>query len=345
MVLGKKIAAGIACLRRSIDPQPIHVQWFLTRECNYKCRTCQIWREPPLTEATTDEVKLGVDTLHDMRVVELVFTGGNPLLRRDIETVLKYAHEKFPLVSIYDNGSLAYKKTQALRHVDKVCISLNTLDPHLQNEMCGVRNAFSNALRSIYTLKEKDIGVAVSLTISDANMKEVPDMIDFFAKRDIPVNLSLYSDISFEDSLVKIGVDDAYFKLKSTGEMLSLLNQLKAFKKRYPIYIDLKTIDSLEKLFESGERDWFCNALGSFFTVNERAEVSGCHVAPPICKVWELPALWESPRIADLRRKYSQCEKCLYLCYITYSHLKAVRDLVGYFWDYEYHFFRKIVRG
>jgi len=345
MSLKKKIASVVTCFRKGINPQPFHVQWFLTRKCNYRCRSCRVWKGRPVAEAKTDEVKRGLDVLHDMRVVELIFTGGNPLLRRDIDEILRYAHDKFPLVVIYDNGSLAYRRLSTLRHVDKVCISLNTLDARLQNEMCGVRTAFSNALKSIYAMKEKDIGVVVALTISEVNVKEASSLVEFFAKKDIPVSLSLYSDLSPKRSLFKIEADDASFKLKSNDEVVSLLNVLKSFKKDYPLHIDLKTINSLEKLFESGERNWSCDALSSFLTINEKAEVSGCHVEPPICKVWDLPQLWNSPKFEHLRRKYSKCQKCFYPCYIAYSHIKTVRDVIGYGWDYEYHLFRRMIRG
>ncbi|MFH1328102.1 MAG: radical SAM protein [Candidatus Bathyarchaeota archaeon] len=333
----KKVLSGIACLKRSVTPHPLHVQWFLTRRCNYKCPSCQIWKQSPCSELNTEEVKRGVDTLQSMRVVDLVFTGGNPLLRNDIGEILRYAHDKFPLVSIYDNGSLAYKKVKLLRYVDKVCISLNTLNQKLQDHMSGVPGAFRNAIKSIEVLKKNDVGVVASATISKPNLGETYDLIKYFGERGIPTNLSLYSEVTFTDSPIKIGVEDDFLKFPSDGEMLNFIKQLEAAEEKYPVTLDWKTTNSLKKIFTNNQRDWKCNALGSFFIVNEEGYISGCHLKPPVCKIWELPEIWETRKMNELRLDNKQCEKCTYLCYITYSHLRSLRSLFQYFWEYEHH--------
>ncbi|MEM2936007.1 MAG: hypothetical protein QW231_02395 [Candidatus Bathyarchaeia archaeon] len=35
----------LSILRRALTPnRPYHVQWFLTRRCNYRCKGCDVWR-------------------------------------------------------------------------------------------------------------------------------------------------------------------------------------------------------------------------------------------------------------------------------------------------------------
>jgi MoaA/NifB/PqqE/SkfB family radical SAM enzyme len=276
-----------------------------------------------------------------MRVVELVFTGGNPLLRNDIEEVLKYSYEKFPVVSIFDNGSIAYKKIGCLKFVDAVCISLNTLNSALQDNMSGVSGAFQSAMRSIEKLKSAGIRTVVSITISDANVNEVANLIEHFGRREIEILLCLYSDVSSPDSLVKIGTEDSSFKFKSKDAMIKLIEQLKKLKKKYLIHIDSKTTQSLYNLFSSGTRDWICGALTSFFVVNEQGDISGCNIMPAICKIWDLPALWSSNQINEIRQKNRQCTKCTYLCYIAYSNVNNFSNLVKYALNYELHHFFK----
>ncbi|WP_309493372.1 radical SAM protein [Candidatus Hecatella orcuttiae] len=330
-----KLFSSLSCLLTPYKPHPYHVQWFLTGKCNYRCRTCQIWSQPQTRELTVEEVKRGIDILHAMGVVDLVFTGGNPLLRGDIAEILKYAHPKFPLVTIYDNGSLASKKLDILRHADRVCISLHSLNPALQNAIAGVPNAFREAMQSILLLKKKGLGVVVAVTVAGNNIHEVPALIEYFGEREIPVILALYSDLSSEDSLVKIGTPDPCSQFHDGESLRKFFQSLRELKRRYPVHLDFKTLEALEAFFSEGRRNWQCQALSSFFMVNELGWVSGCHVMPPVCRLGELPSLWGSEKFAELRENCKLCEKCLYLCYVAYSHIRRARNLAEYLWDYK----------
>ena len=229
---------------------------------------------------------------------------------------------------------MAWRKLDVLRYVDRVCISLSTLNPALQNLMCETPNAFEYALRSIELLKKKKIGVTVSILISGLNLDEAPVMIEYFGKRRIPVVLSLYNDISLQNSLVKIGIHNDQYQIQIHA-LLKFIRKLRVLKKKFPVYLDAKTINSIEKLCLEGVRNWRCGSFSSFFMVNEKGYVSGCHVMPPLCKIWELPKFWEDEKMEQLRRTYSLCEKCTYLCYIAYSHLKNIQNLFEYFLEYE----------
>ena len=68
-----------------------------------------------------------MDNLRDLGVVEIVLSGGNPLLRNDIDEILEYCSRHF-ITTIYDNGSMALKKIDALRRADFVAISIDSLE-------------------------------------------------------------------------------------------------------------------------------------------------------------------------------------------------------------------------
>ena len=48
-----------------------------------------------MKELSTDEIKMGLDILRELGVVEVVFSGGAPLLREDIDEILEYASQYF----------------------------------------------------------------------------------------------------------------------------------------------------------------------------------------------------------------------------------------------------------
>jgi len=58
------IEKAASIVARSLTPnRPYHVQWMLTRKCNYRCKGCNVWREQDTKELPTEEVKKGLDIL------------------------------------------------------------------------------------------------------------------------------------------------------------------------------------------------------------------------------------------------------------------------------------------
>ena len=62
---------------------------------------------------TTNEAKQVIDKLDKLSVPILAFSGGEPLVRKDIFQLTKYAHNKGIYISIATNGTLITKKKTA----------------------------------------------------------------------------------------------------------------------------------------------------------------------------------------------------------------------------------------
>ena len=132
-----------------------------------------------MKELSTDEIKMGLDILRELGVVEVVFSGGAPLLREDIDEILEYASQYF-ITTVYDNGSLALEKIDALRNVDFVAISLDSLNPKINDYIKGVKGSWEKAMEAIETLHKEGINVCVSPTISQLNLYEIVDYTKYF---------------------------------------------------------------------------------------------------------------------------------------------------------------------
>jgi len=327
---------ALSLLRRSLTPnRPYHAQWLLTRRCNYRCRSCSIWSEKQgAEEISTDEVKRGLDVFRKLGVVEVVFSGGNPLLREDIDEILDYA-SRFFITTVYDNGSLAVEKIDALRNVDFVAISLDTLDKKKLDYIKGVPGAWEKAMDAIETLQREEISVVISPTISRLNQHEIVDFTRYFIKQGLPVLYCLYSyDYPTENRLFGIGKKIDEFELTDRGVLAKICDELIEMKREHPgVFITTKVLDALKQFSLNGQRTWKCEALRSFFIVDHLGRVAGCHLRQPVTSILELSDQWNSERFEDLRKEYSRCDRCTYLCYIVYSlhaniwgNLEIVRD-------------------
>lgn len=301
--------------------RPYHVQWLLTRRCNYRCRGCNVWRKQDRNELSTEEVKKGLNILKELGVVEIVFSGGAPLLRDDIDEIIECASRSF-VTTVYDNGSLAAEKIEALRYADFVAISLDTLDPQKNDHAKGIKGSWTKAMQTIETLRNERISVSISPTISQLNLHEIVPLTKHFLEKGVPVWYCLYSYDSAVDSnqLFKIGKKNDELEIADRDAMVKLCDSLNEMKKQNSnILVTSKLLNAIKNLYSSGERTWKCRALQNFFMIDHLGRVAGCHLRNPVASVFDLPEVWHSAEFDALRKTCNECTKCIYLCYIFYS--------------------------
>jgi len=321
--------------RRSLKHDGVHhAQWFITRKCNYRCRGCNVWMDSSPVELSTEDVKRGLDILRDIGVLEIVFSGGNPLLRDDIGEILDYASKYF-ITTVYDNGSLALSKIDELRNVDFVAISLDTLDESKNDYLKGVSGAWRRAMEAIEALKKEGIPVGVSPTISQMNLHEIVDFTRYFTERKIPVWYSLYAyDYQPAKGTFSIGKRNDEYEIRDENALAEVCDKLMSMKRENGyIYITTRTLEAVKHLALTGERIWRCKALKSFLVVDHLGRVSGCHCKEPVASIFDLPETWRSPMIKRLQKEYSYCTDCIYLCYIFYSVHAGLTGLLSILFD------------
>ena len=316
--LGK--AAKVAA--RSLVPgKPHHAQWLITRKCNYRCKGCNIWQEQDNQELATEDIKRGLDILNKLGVVEIVLSGGDPLLRDDAQEIIEYAAHYF-VTTVYDNGSMAAKKIEALRNVDFAAISIDSLDPAKNDYIKGVKGSWATAIETVEKLQNEGINVAVTPTISQMNLDEIVDITNHFTDKGIPVWYCLYSYDDSPDSnqLFRIGKPKDEFIITDKPAMVDLCNSLiKMKKKNNKILMTTKLLKALRDYYAQDRRTWNCLALENFLVLDHRGRIAGCHVHNSAASVFDLPKIWKSNEFGKLRETYRTCTRCTYLCYIFYS--------------------------
>src|SRR3972149_4279971 len=301
--------------------RPHHAQWMITRKCNYRCRGCNVWKEQDRRELATEEIKRGLNILKDLGIVEIVLSGGDPLLREDAAEIIEHASNLF-ITTVYDNGSMATKKMEALRNVDFVAISIDSLDEAKNDHIKSVPGAWKKAMEAVGTLHKEGISVAVTPTISQLNLYEIEDITNYFTKRGVPVWYCLYSFDRSRDvnQLFRIGKATDELIIRDKQAMVKLCDSLIEMKKKNnKIIITTKLLKALRNLFLESKRTWNCRALQNFFVIDHLGRVAGGHSHNFAASVFDLPKIWKSEKFNLLRKTYRKCTQCTYLCYIFYS--------------------------
>jgi len=176
-------------LQFSKDKKPV-VVWNVTRRCNLKCVHCYSHSEDRVYrgELSSDEGCRLIDDLARFGSPVVLFSGGEPLIRRDILDLIRYATEKNLRAVVSTNGTLITKSVaRKLQEIglSYVGISLDGLE-QVHDAFRGVRGAFSRAMEAIDNCREVGLKVGLRFTINRRNFADIPGVFDLVQERRIP---------------------------------------------------------------------------------------------------------------------------------------------------------------
>ncbi|MDH5811413.1 MAG: radical SAM protein [Candidatus Methanomethylicaceae archaeon] len=161
---------------------PFQVVWNITYNCNLRCRHCYADAGGSnYYEMGTEEAKSCIDKLAKWGVVILAFSGGEPLIRRDILDLVKHSNGHGIYTAIATNGVLLTKeRCRELRSagVEYLQISLDGATPETHDTFRGVPGMFERTVQGIKNAVAEGFFVNVATTVTHYNLKEVPQIID-----------------------------------------------------------------------------------------------------------------------------------------------------------------------
>ena len=176
-------------LQFSRDKRPVIV-WNITQRCNLKCVHCYAHAKNISfdSELSTTEGKNLLDDLAEFGVPVILFSGGEPLIRKDLPELAAYAVKKGMRAVISTNGTLITpQKAQTLKKIglSYVGISLDGME-EINDRFRGVKGAFRSALEGIENCKKAGIKVGLRFTINKSNVAELPKIFKLLEEMDIP---------------------------------------------------------------------------------------------------------------------------------------------------------------
>jgi radical SAM protein with 4Fe4S-binding SPASM domain len=169
-------AANLSRLR-----SPLKVNLCVTYRCQYRCKTCDIWRRSPQNELTTDELMSFVNA--NKHVAWLDVTGGEIFLRSDIEEFLvgvAASWRRLALLHFATNGFLTDKIVAATRRTAQattaaviVTVSLDG-DETLNDHIRGIRGGFRRQIETFNRLRDiPGVRAVLGMTLSSYNVGQI----------------------------------------------------------------------------------------------------------------------------------------------------------------------------
>ena len=159
----------------------------VTQSCNCDCSFCyNVWKQNPRYPSGTlnlAQIKALFDiALVGVPVQSVFLSGGEPLLRDDLEEIVRYCKLRKLLVGVATNGLLlSQERAKALAEagVDLFEVTLLSAQPKTHNELCHNEYSFERACAAITNALHCKVGVRVAFVATSLNIQGVGEVADF----------------------------------------------------------------------------------------------------------------------------------------------------------------------
>ena len=132
------------------------IDFQVTKMCNINCEFC-CGADKSKKDSTLEEIKIVIDKFGKAGVDRIVLTGGEPLIRKDIDEIINYIYNKGINVYLSTNGYFLNEHIDVIsKCVDCIGLPLDGYTTELSEEMTRKDSQLDVTLNSLKLIKEKN---------------------------------------------------------------------------------------------------------------------------------------------------------------------------------------------
>jgi radical SAM protein with 4Fe4S-binding SPASM domain len=329
---------------------PVLGEIALTYRCNNRCRFCYAGcgdleaadRAFGTAELDTDGFKKIIDVFKDeAKIPFFSFTGGEPLVRPDVEELTTYAVSRGLRVNLVTNGRLATPERAAslfAAGLTTAQVSLEAPDSGLHDQLCGFSGAFDETVAGIRSLMDAGFSVQTNSTLTRINRDQLLDLPAFVATLGIKrMSMNLFIPVGSGASAT-----DLFIPYNETGAFIDEVRR-NAFAAGVEFFWYSPIPMCLYNPIARGLGNKSCAACDGLLSVSPSGDVLPCSSWPePVGNLVSdgFRAVWFSDEAAWFKKKHyapEQCRACssfsacqaacpLYWKHAGYSELVNVKE-------------------
>jgi radical SAM protein len=170
------------------DETPFLAIWEVTQSCDLACKHCRAAAQPIAhpDELSNAEGKALIDQISDMHIPIFVFTGGDPLKRKDVFELIRYGADKGVQVALTPSATPLLTREAIFKLKEaglvRLGISLDGSTPEIHDNFRGLSGAWARTIQAVEWANEAGIPIQVHTTISRHNANDLDDLCNLFEK-------------------------------------------------------------------------------------------------------------------------------------------------------------------
>lgn len=304
----------------------------LTGRCNARCKYCTDWRtnpDPSLDQPYSRIVKI-LEEIKDLGVEEVIFSGGEPLLRKDIFDLIEYGKSIGLNIRIITNGTALTEWTihrLASLGIMKLGVSIDSLNEarFLQARGLNLQKVLTN-LSTVAKIRDSfysDLFVSLYVTIHRLNIQDLLCLCDYAEEKSFSIQ---FQPVHYQATGIQKDIFENLWPGVTEIEDLEKIIQEIIKRKEQGRYI-LSRIDFLMQIptFFKNKTVYpqKCYVGYTDVVIDQNLNLRPCWSMEPIedlknCNL-TIKEIWISDKMKETRKiiKEKKCPGCLYSCHLN----------------------------
>lgn len=301
---------------------PGYLQFAITNLCNADCGFCGFARskfDPKARRSVTlKEATDVIDIALKNHIGYLLFVGGEPLVHKELRTMVRYAAERGIHPMICTNGGLWTKDNMRGLVRDGLTSVIMSIDAHdiaKHEDNRGLPDVCRKIKRANEFFHAEGIQTTASITASRLieDYEKLPSFLESLGFKSCtfsyPLTSLASSYLSFSDSgLVNFSRD----------ELIGIFDKIQALKRNsgYPVVNPNESLREMQRHLRGEKEKFGCLGGHKYFYLDWHLNLYRCHFwETPMCNVYD----WDDSKLIR-----DGCTRCMIDCYRDPSVLQYV---------------------
>ncbi len=188
----------------------------VTERCNFRCQYCMpekpfSWK-PKENLLSYEDLFLFIKTAIDEGIKKVRITGGEPLLREELDKFIKmiFDYKSDIDLALTTNGFLLPQAAKRLKEagLKRVNISLDSLDPATAWKIAG-KDVLGDVLKGIDAAREAGLKIKINTVLMKGiNDNEIIDLLEYCKKNDLTIRFIEFMDNHHASDLQGVSADE-----------------------------------------------------------------------------------------------------------------------------------------
>ncbi len=189
-------------LKDSYDRVVDYLRISVTERCNFRCQYCMPEKPfswvPKENLLSFEELFLFVKVAIDEGIKKIRITGGEPLLREDLDKFIKMIYDYDPTIDLAMTSNAFLLKSTAKRLKDaglkRINVSIDTLKPEVAQKIAQ-KDVLADVLAGVEEARAVGLKVKVNMVpMKNMNADEIIDVLEYCKKRDMTIRFIEYME-------------------------------------------------------------------------------------------------------------------------------------------------------